>query len=38
MCFSLVHFDVTDEVGVGYFFTLGYGLSGDKNNYVSAFN
>ena len=29
MCLSLGQFDVTDEVGVGYFFTLGYGLFED---------
>ena len=36
--FSLVNFYVADEVGVGYFFTFGCGLFGDKKYCVGAFN
>ena len=32
MCFGLGQLDVTDEVGVGNFFTLGNGLFGDQKN------
>ena len=38
MCFSLGKLDVADEVGVGYFFTFGDGLFGDKKYCVGAFN
>ena len=38
MCFSLGQLDVADKVGVGYFFTFGYGLFGDKKYCVGAFN
>ena len=32
MCFSLGQLDVADKVDVGYFFTLGDGLFGDKKS------
>ena len=38
MCFILAQLDVADEVGVGYFFTFGDGLFGNKKYYVGAFN
>ena len=38
MCFSLGQIDVADKVGVGYFFTFGDGLFGDKKYFVGALN
>ena len=38
MCFSPGKFDVADEVGLGYLFTFGNGLFGEKKYCVYAFN
>ena len=38
MCFSLGQIDVVEKFGIGYFFTLGDGVFGDKEYGIGPFN
>ena len=38
MRFSLGEIDVVDKVGIGYFFVLGGGVSGDKEDGIGPVN
>ena len=38
MCFSLGQLDVAEKVGIGYFFTFGDGVFGDKEYGIGPFN
>ena len=38
MRFSLGHLDVAEKAGIGYFFTFGYGVFGDKEDGIGTFN